>query len=202
MYVEMPKKTSQFFFALYHIVTKFVTEFRHKTTLWRTSVTIFRHKLWRNGKAPSQFCDGKWRNPSQNCDGFRHNFPGRHTTNVKTPDPPPKIVTDFPSQFPSQMYCDGKSPSQFPSQTYCDGLNPSQIVRHKILWRNFCRHNVRHKLWRTRHNFICDEWNCDGQISVIISVTNCTFSSQIQEFSVTISVTNCNFFRSNSSVIR
>ena len=112
-----------------------------KTKLWRTSATVFRHKLWRNGKSPLQFVTESdivmdsvsklWRFPSQ--------LPSPSQKQPPCQVPPPEIVTDFPSQFPSQTDCDGKSPSQFMSQTDCDGISLSQIFRHK-------------KLWRTHHN--------------------------------------------------
>ena len=112
------------FFSLSQFVTEIVTEFRHKNKMWRKSVTLFRHKLWQIGNNPSQIVT--------ESDGFRHNFvtdiTHSVTKNLLGPIPPPEIVTDFPSQFPSQIF----------------------------LWR---------KKSVTK--------NCDGLLSVTISVTNC-----------------------------
>jgi len=159
--------------------------------MWRKSVTVFRHKLWRIGWLLSQFVT--------ECDGFRHNFVTELIHSV-TKFPPNSIFADG--------NCDGvsvtisvtipilwrKCPSQSPSQPFCDGHLPSQIFRHKKLWRTFVRHNLRHNLWRIRHKQICDERNCDGVLSVTISVTISTFPSQFSIFSVTNSVTIWFFF--------
>jgi len=132
-----------------------VTEFRHKKWI----VTDIRHNLWRTLTIPSQFVTESdqfvtklWRIRHK----IRHNSPVRHKNNLRCGIPPSEIVTDLPSQFPSQRDCDGKSPSQF--------------FRRKKLWRTIFRHNCpsqivtdpsqlhlwRMKLWRRvfRHNFI------------------------------------------------
>jgi len=149
-------------------------------------VTV-RHKLWRNGNGPSQIVT--------ESDGIRHKIVTDITqsvtkilpwSNYSSRNCDGKSVTISVTIFD----CDGKSPSQFPSETICDGIFPSQIFRHKKLWRTF----FRHKLWRIRHKWICDKWNCDRLLSVTISVTNWTFPSQFQNFSSQFPSQLSNFF--------
>jgi len=124
-----------------------VAFFLKRYLLWTDSISFFLF--------PFTISDGNCDEiPSKNekCDGN----PSQFSVTIFLPGaiPPLEIVTDFPSQFPSQIFF------------------VTECFRHKKLWRTFVRHNFRHKLWRTRHNLICDEWNCDGVLSVTISVRN------------------------------
>jgi len=137
-----------------------LTEFRHSfpsqiVTEWVISVTNF---------------DGKWRIPSQFCDGnrpvrhnftpprrfhrwklwrtFRHNF--RHKiflwrkTSVTISVTKILWRTVSVTNFPSQKIVTDIFPSQFPSQFVTD---PSQTHLWRVkLWRNAFRHKFRHKL--------------------------------------------------------
>jgi len=139
------------------------------TNMWRKSVTVFRHKLWRNSNTPSQFVT--------ESDGFRHNFVTDITYSVTKTLPrgnsTPEFVTEFPSQFPSQNFLWRKnSVTIFPSQKivtdFFPSQDPSQIVtdpsQNKLwrskFWRSSFRHNIRHKMnfsvtisENFRHNF-------------------------------------------------
>ena len=153
------------------------------TNMWRKSVTVFRHKLWRNSNTPSQFVT--------ETDGFRHNFVTDITYSVTktlpmgnstpgicdgisvtisvtkffvTENSVTNSVTNFlwrkisVTIFPSQKFVTEFFPSQFPSQIVTD---PSQnkLWRSKF-WRSDFRHNFRHKMnfsvtipENFRHNF-------------------------------------------------
>ena len=123
-------------------------------------------KLWRNSVTKSN-CNG---NPSQlsvtidNSDGKlwrnRHNF--RHNLWW--------IPSQSSKKSSSSIIC-LKLWRKFPPQNICDAKNSVTNVGHNKLWRKPVRHNLN-----------CDQWNCDGQISVTV----CTFPSQFLDFSATI----------------
>ena len=158
------------FFSLSHFLTETTTEFRHKKKMWWKSVTLFRHKLWRIGNNPSQIVtesDGFRHNfvtdithsvtknlpransSSGNCDGLSVTI---SVTNFFLWRKKSVIisvtkflwrnisVTNFPSQFPSQIVTD-----------------PSQINLWRMkLWRSDFRHKLNFSvtiLKLFRHNF-------------------------------------------------
>jgi len=140
----MPQMVASFFFNFFHSLWR---------NLWRNTVTIYK-------------CDG---NPSQfsvtNCDGladFCHNLWRNVTDSVtilwrnwSTPS------QNFPQTVFSQMEIVTEYPSQFPSQyLFCDGN-----VRHKVRHNHFVTDIFRHKFSVTK--------NCDGLLSVTICVTIC-----------------------------
>ena len=151
-----------------------LTEVRDKTHLRQNSVIIFHQNSWHWEGSWSQY-RSVWRlspkivtDPVKICDGLRHNTPVTSAQipyscaldlhirdgivrrnfchnfrhNPNVPIAISVTIIFWPSSFPSQIIVRVVSVTNNPSQ-----------------------------LRQTYHNEICDQWNFDGRISVIISVT-------------------------------